>query len=68
MGIDFRSFDILVVELFLHGADIGARFKQMSSRGMPQCVAGHVFFYPGLSGRLLDCTIDIGFIDMMASQ
>jgi hypothetical protein len=29
-------------------------------------MAGHVLLDPGLPGRPLDCTVDIGFIDVMA--
>jgi hypothetical protein len=28
-------------------------------------MAGHVFLDPGLPGRPLYCTVDIGFIDVM---
>jgi hypothetical protein len=66
MGINFSCFDILVSKLFLHGADVGDRFQQMRSKGMPQCVAGHVFLNTRPPSRLLDYTVDIGFIDVMA--
>jgi hypothetical protein len=67
MRIDFSGFDILVTELFLHGADIRARFEQVCGKGMPQRMTGNVFFDTSFLRGLLDRTIDIRLVDVMTS-
>ncbi len=42
MRINFSCFDILMTELLLHGANVGTRFQEVGSEGMPQRVAGHM--------------------------
>ena len=67
MRIDFSGFDILVTELFLHGADIRARFEQVSRKGMPQRMTGNVLFNTSSLRGQFDRAIDIRLVDVMTS-
>ena len=68
MRVNLGGFDILVAQLLLHGADIRPRFEQVGGEGMPQHVAGNLFFNATHRCGSFQCPVDIGFIDMMAAQ
>jgi len=41
-----------MTEHFLHGAEVGTSFKQVCSKGMPECVGMEFFLDARLSGIL----------------
>lgn len=43
MGVNHRRLHVLMTEQFLKRADIVAILKQMSSKGMPECMTGGPF-------------------------
>ena len=54
MGIQHRSFDVLVPEQFLNGSDVVAIFEQVCCKRMPEDVAARGHGKPGFENRLLD--------------
>ena len=65
MRIDHGGRHILVAEQFLDRADVGAVHQQMGSKGMPQGVRRHPFYYASLSGSLLHRPLQIALVQMM---
>jgi len=51
VGVDLGRAHTPMAELFLHGADVHAKFRQMGGEGIPQGVAGGKFLDPGLAYR-----------------
>ncbi len=57
MRVDHRSFDILVPQQILNGADVLAVLEKVGCEGVRECVAGDALFDTSEFG----CTVD-GFL------
>jgi len=50
---------------FLDRSDVVARFKQVSSEGMPECVATDVLSLSSFANCFLHCSLKDGLMNMM---
>ncbi len=67
VGVDHRSFHVLMPEEFLHRADVVAGFQEMSGEGMAEGVGGDVFIDPCQFGRLPDRSLHGAFVEMVTA-
>ena len=67
MGIDHGRTNILVTEQFLHGANVIAILKEMSSKAMPQGMAGDAFSNGGVPRSFFYSPLEAGRVDMVTA-
>ena len=67
MGVDLRRAHVTVPEQFLNRADIMAVFQQVRGERVTEGVAARRFGDPRATDRVLDCALQHGFVQVVAS-
>src|SRR5690606_33603016 len=68
MGVDLGRLHITVPQLLLHSANIGPGLKQVSGKGMAQCVARNRLADTGITGRFPYQFVQVILIKVMTPQ
>ncbi len=68
VGVDHCSFDILVAEKLLHGADVVAILQQMSRKAVAQGMASDVLGDLGGVGSFFQSALNVAVIEMVAAN
>ena len=66
MGIDHGGFDVFVAKQFLNSTNVVAILQEMGGKGVAEGVGGNRFGYFRKAGGLLNSSLQIGLIQMVA--